>query len=415
MYRCITKLKGLIIDIDSFSNQLSDWKNIAIKFKCLFITSNIDKVSCFEQQGLENVYKIEPYEKIFIPNAKTHIECLEKLQLNATEVAYVSQNLSFLNNAGSFLGGTIWMTPNITYEQASTSPDLICRTFENLEKYITSDVKGFYGELSIDPINHGSGIIPITRLEMDNDIVPLYYLGRYFGYSHYMSQLHPYSKAMGSNKKAYKSYYRKFDNSFSHLYIVACNQMMAVKSTIDGVCCVPTRPNKGNRFDDICRDISRECEIENLEKNFICTTNYPTQKGLTAEERARNVIGCFKYNGNLHGRNIVLIDDVITTGSTVKECVKTLKNAGADNVYVVVLGITQLGGSYWSSETAQISCPNCDEKMVLAINKNGQFYYWCPECNKNIGFRKGKDRLCEQVNLSILQNIEIHKKEQSEI
>lgn len=62
----------------------------------------------------------------------------------------------------------------------------------------------------------------------------------------------------------------------------------------------------------------------------------------TKKERYNNLKGAFKINPNCQQdlilkSRIILIDDVITTGSTVKEAAKTLKKAGADKVYVLGL------------------------------------------------------------------------------
>lgn len=62
----------------------------------------------------------------------------------------------------------------------------------------------------------------------------------------------------------------------------------------------------------------------------------------TKRERFNNLKGAFKINPNCQQdlilkSRIILIDDVITTGSTVKEAAKTLKKAGADKVYVLAL------------------------------------------------------------------------------
>jgi ComF family protein len=65
------------------------------------------------------------------------------------------------------------------------------------------------------------------------------------------------------------------------------------------------------------------------------------QQGLSADERARNVRGAFQVNPQsaalVRGRTIVLIDDVLTTGSTADACAKALYKAGAADVRVLVL------------------------------------------------------------------------------
>jgi predicted amidophosphoribosyltransferase len=50
-------------------------------------------------------------------------------------------------------------------------------------------------------------------------------------------------------------------------------------------------------------------------------------------DRLKNLKGSFKANAGLvKGRNIILIDDVITTGTTMREAAKTLREAGAKKV-----------------------------------------------------------------------------------
>lgn len=62
-----------------------------------------------------------------------------------------------------------------------------------------------------------------------------------------------------------------------------------------------------------------------------------SQTGLTGHQRRENVRGAFKCDAKLHGRSILLIDDVFTTGATAAECAKVLRRAGAAEVYVVTL------------------------------------------------------------------------------
>jgi competence protein ComFC len=57
--------------------------------------------------------------------------------------------------------------------------------------------------------------------------------------------------------------------------------------------------------------------------------------------RARNVAGAFavRYRHRFTGRNICLVDDIKTTGATLNECAKTLKDAGAAKVFALVLAV----------------------------------------------------------------------------
>lgn len=63
-----------------------------------------------------------------------------------------------------------------------------------------------------------------------------------------------------------------------------------------------------------------------------------SQVGLTALERADNVVGKFKANPRLvTGRRLLLVDDVFTTGATMRECAVALRRAGAIAVYGLAL------------------------------------------------------------------------------
>lgn len=63
------------------------------------------------------------------------------------------------------------------------------------------------------------------------------------------------------------------------------------------------------------------------------------QVNLPAHERPGNVKGAFALlrPAEVKGRRIVLVDDVFTTGSTIAECGRVLKRAGASAVYAVTL------------------------------------------------------------------------------
>lgn len=61
------------------------------------------------------------------------------------------------------------------------------------------------------------------------------------------------------------------------------------------------------------------------------------QTGLGAKERKINVKNAFRVKGEVEGMRLLLLDDVMTTGATVRECSKALHKAGAEEVIVVTL------------------------------------------------------------------------------
>ena len=73
---------------------------------------------------------------------------------------------------------------------------------------------------------------------------------------------------------------------------------------------------------------------------LVRTRPTPQQKLLNEKQRRRNLKGAFRAAPECRGRSIVLIDDVVTTGSTLSECARTLKKAGALHVYAACVACT---------------------------------------------------------------------------
>lgn len=66
-----------------------------------------------------------------------------------------------------------------------------------------------------------------------------------------------------------------------------------------------------------------------------------TQTAMNIVERVENISGAFavKHKNNISGKNILIIDDVITTGATVSECGSVLLDNGAAKIYTASLAI----------------------------------------------------------------------------
>jgi ComF family protein len=85
------------------------------------------------------------------------------------------------------------------------------------------------------------------------------------------------------------------------------------------------------------RYLSKKIKIPLLLDALIKIKETRPQTGLSSEERLRNLKNAFVARDIVKGLNLLLIDDVITTGTTIKECSKALQKAGARGITVLAL------------------------------------------------------------------------------
>ena len=64
---------------------------------------------------------------------------------------------------------------------------------------------------------------------------------------------------------------------------------------------------------------------------------------LSRRGRRRNLAGAFAASAAVQGREVLLIDDILTTGATARECARVLRRAGAAKVWVATLARSQKG------------------------------------------------------------------------
>jgi len=90
------------------------------------------------------------------------------------------------------------------------------------------------------------------------------------------------------------------------------------------------------------RVLSRRLALPMVPDAIARTRATEPQIELSAAERRVNVRGAFsvKSSERIAGKRILLLDDVMTTGSTMNECAKELKRAGASAVFAVTIART---------------------------------------------------------------------------
>jgi competence protein ComFC len=89
--------------------------------------------------------------------------------------------------------------------------------------------------------------------------------------------------------------------------------------------------------------IARNIDAKNLVPNLLIKSpNVKRQTGLALNQRKQNIKNAFSLNKkySVTGKTVLLIDDVATTYSTLNECAKVLKDAGAKKVFCATLART---------------------------------------------------------------------------
>jgi ComF family protein len=95
-----------------------------------------------------------------------------------------------------------------------------------------------------------------------------------------------------------------------------------------------------NQALEIARVIAKNTGIKLDYSSCQRTKLTPPQASLPLKARIKNIRGVFSCEKNLQGLNIALVDDVMTTGTSLNELAKTLKQAGAAHVECWVIART---------------------------------------------------------------------------
>jgi ComF family protein len=118
---------------------------------------------------------------------------------------------------------------------------------------------------------------------------------------------------------------------------------------IDSVVPVPLHWKKKqergfNQSELMAKKISNELSIPISTNNLFRAKNTLSQTQLSRTQRQENVKGAFKVKNPrlFYQKNILLVDDVLTTGMTASECAKSLKNAGTNKVFLIALARSRM-------------------------------------------------------------------------
>ncbi len=131
---------------------------------------------------------------------------------------------------------------------------------------------------------------------------------------------------------------------FAHMMMTQYAQRFS-SNTTDLIIPMPLHPQRlkergFNQSLEIARLLSKQLGIPLDYHSAIRSKYTPPQASLALKERAKNIKGAFAVNGDLVGKRIAIVDDVMTTGASLNELAKTLKQAGASHVECWVVART---------------------------------------------------------------------------
>ena len=96
-----------------------------------------------------------------------------------------------------------------------------------------------------------------------------------------------------------------------------------------------------NQTEIIAKELSKDLKIELNYKDLKKIKDTKTQSTLTKKERKENIKNAFmiKNTDRVENKKIILFDDIYTTGSTLNECSKILKEAKAKEIAILTIAV----------------------------------------------------------------------------
>jgi ComF family protein len=142
--------------------------------------------------------------------------------------------------------------------------------------------------------------------------------------------------------------YKYHDQHLYHQFLVhiLIRKITKFSENYDYIASVPMHWKKlfnraFNQSDYLARAVA-DVESKQYKNLLVKIKNTKPQMSLGLSARQKNLKGAIamRRNINVKGKNIVLIDDVFTTGATLNECAKVLKQNGANKVYCFTIAKT---------------------------------------------------------------------------
>ena len=147
-----------------------------------------------------------------------------------------------------------------------------------------------------------------------------------------------------------------------------------------------------NHSELLAREFCKMAHLPLDTKNFVRIIDTEQQSRMNKQEREENLKGAFRVldTNVVKGKKILLIDDIITTGSTIDECAKVLYECGAKEVNALAIAHTP-NKMYLIKQISSLKGTKTFDKMSkimyntqMKTNRNKSLPYFSKTNNKDI-------------------------------
>ena len=241
------------------------------------------------------------------------------------------------------------------------APDILLFNPRRLLNAVNLDRCGYLAEMlviGVSPVKHHGAILPC------HPTLGYYALGRYYQTEDSRHRQSVLSSIILRLKQE--------EASISDLATALASFTHWMKPTPDVVVPVPPKPSqKRNRFECILNTVSQYLPSKTrISMNALdCVADLKGYKSLTAMERSVAIQKLYRSRHQWQGHTVLLVDDTMTTGCTLRECSRTLVEAGVSQVQCVALARSQI-------RSHKKYCSQCGRPMRIRRNKSTQKEFW---------------------------------------
>jgi len=398
------EVKALIVNLESELSATKEWSDVSYKMKCVFLYNDDIQLSNWKMHVNPSSGFVKKENKF---SANREIKyALNHLMLPSSNVAYIVLNVLELKDAAQQGLGTILVNnTQITKEHLGYLPDIILYNVSDIIDAIESK-SGFFAEVlatKLSSNNNSSSRFVLTLLTRSANLI---ICGRYFGKGHPNSEIHQLSQRLLRSKNDATQ-----NQIFVEILSYELGRINNNLGKIDGVTRVPARPESRDRLGEVITIACKATEFSNYNDCLVCVEDFPKQKDFSnLDERAFNVRGKFKVNMDVKGKHIILVDDVYTTGATLKECYSELIAKGALKITAVVFAVNQFPLVFTRKMPAE--CSKCGNDFKMRLRKDGTvMFFGCssyPDCTHTVDFEEGWYKFNEKNQIKVdIQDFDI--------